>query len=142
MGPGTTATVENLGTFGNNWARSLPTATVLRMPAMLLYITAPDRTQAVQIGRTLVEERLIACANVLDAAASIYWWEGQVREETEAVLIAKTDARNLEVVTARVCELHPYEMPCVVGVPIEAGNADYLNWVQRETVAWDDGRMG
>lgn len=112
------------------------------MSAMLLYVTAATRDDALRIARTLVQERLIACGNVIDGATSVYWWQGKVEETREAVLIAKTDARNVEQVTARVLELHAYENPAVVAVPIAGGSRDYLNWVERESTAWDDGRMG
>ncbi len=112
------------------------------MSATLLYLTAASRDDALRIARALVQERLIACANVIDAASSVYWWQGKVEETREAVLIAKTDARNVEQITARVLELHSYENPAVVAVPIVGGNRDYLTWVESESTAWDDGRMG
>ena len=112
------------------------------MPAVLLYVTAANRDEAVRIARTLVEERLVACGNVIDGATSVYSWHGKVEESREAVLIAKTDARNVERATARVVELHAYENPAVVAVPIAGGSRDYLTWVETESSAWDDGRAG
>ena len=112
------------------------------MPAMLLYVTARDRDEAAKIAAALVEERLVACGNILDGMESVYWWNGKVERSREAVLICKTDRRNVELVTARIVELHSYETPCVVALPIEAGNRDFLTWVETESTAWDDGRMG
>ena len=112
------------------------------MPSVMLYITASGRDEAARIAATLVEERLIACANILPGMESVYWWNGKVEHGREAVLIAKTDRRNVEMVTARIVALHGDETPCVVALPIETGNADYLTWVERESTAWDDGRMG
>lgn len=112
------------------------------MSSMLLYITTRDRAEAVRIAGKLVEERLISCGNVIDGMESVYWWNGKVEQAKEAVLIAKTDRRNVELVTARIVELHTYETPCVIALPIEAGNQDYLTWIERESTAWDDGRMG
>ena len=112
------------------------------MPAVLLYVTTRDREEAVRISSKLVEERLIACGNILDGMESVYWWNGKIERSKEAVLIAKTDRRNVDLVTARILELHSYDTPCVVALPIETGNGDYLSWIERESTAWDDGRSG
>ena len=112
------------------------------MSAVMLYITTRDREEAERIASTLVEERLIACGNILDGMQSVYWWNGKIEKANEAILLAKTDRRNVELVTARIIELHTYETPCVVALPIESGNSDYLTWVERESTAWDSGLMG
>ena len=85
------------------------------------------------IGRAVVEERLAACANVLDGMTSIYWWRGALEQAGEAVLILKTRAELVERLTARIKELHSYECPCVIALPIAAGDAAYLDWITRET---------
>ena len=103
------------------------------MSAVLIYITAGDRDEAVRIGRTLVEERLAACANVLDGMTSIYRWQGDICEDTEAVLIAKTTAEHVDVLTARVRGLHSYDCPCVVVLPVGGGNAGFLDWIAEQT---------
>jgi len=112
------------------------------MSAVVLYITTRDRDEASRIAATLVEERLIACGNVIDGMESIYWWQGKVERSKEAVLIAKTDRRNVDLVTARIIELHSYETPCVVALPIEGGNPEYLDWIENESMAWDSGLAG
>ena len=98
------------------------------------YVTAGSRDEALVIGRTVVEERLAACANVLDGATSIYWWQGALQQADEAVLILKTRAELVERLSARVRELHSYECPCVVALPIAAGNPAYFDWIARETM--------
>lgn len=103
------------------------------MTANMIYITAPDREAALVLARALVGERLVACANVLDGATSVFWWDGKVCEEAEAVLVCKTRADLVEAVIKRVCELHSYTCPCVVALPIEAGNPAYLDWIRTET---------
>lgn len=110
--------------------------------SILLYITTRDRDEARSIASTLVEERLIACGNVIDGMESVYWWKGKIETSQEAILIAKTDRRNAEIVTARILELHSYETPCVVALPIEGGNPEYLAWVEGESRAWDNSRSG
>jgi periplasmic divalent cation tolerance protein len=103
------------------------------MTAAIGYVTAPSRDDALRIGRTLVAERLAACANVLDGMTSVYQWQGAVEEASEAVLILKTRVELVERMTARVKQLHSYQCPCVVAWPIAAGNADYLQWIAGET---------
>ena len=103
------------------------------MEARFLYMTAPNADEARKIGEALVQERLVACANVLGPISSIYWWQGQVQRDTEAVLIAKTRVDLVERTVARVKELHSYTVPCVVSLPIEQGNPDFLRWIDAET---------
>lgn len=105
------------------------------MDLRLLYLTAGSRDEAKKIGRALVEERLAACANVIDGMESVYWWQGKLTEDREAVLIVKTRASLVEAVTARVKALHSYTVPCVVALPILDGNPDYLEWLAAETAA-------
>lgn len=105
------------------------------MDLRLLYITASSRDEAWKIGRALVEERLAACANVIDRMESVYWWQGKLTEDREAVLIVKTRAELVEAATARVKALHSYTVPCVVALPILDGNPAYLEWLQAETRA-------
>jgi periplasmic divalent cation tolerance protein len=103
------------------------------MAACFCYITAGSRDEALRIGRALVEERLAACANVLDGMTSVYWWQGALEQADEAVLIVKTRGELVDRLTARVRELHGYDCPCVVSLPIAGGNPDYLAWIAAET---------
>lgn len=103
------------------------------MALQFVYITTGSREEARRIGRALVEERLAACVNILDGMNSFYWWEGAVQDDQETVLIAKTRDRLQERLTARVRELHSYDCPCVVALPIEGGNPAYLDWLAAET---------
>jgi periplasmic divalent cation tolerance protein len=103
------------------------------MAAYFCYVTAPSREQALAMGRTIVEERLAACANVIDGVASVYWWQGALEEASEAVLILKTRVELIERLSARIKDLHPYECPCIVALPIPAGNRAYLDWIANET---------
>lgn len=100
---------------------------------VLVYITAADRAQALEIGRALVESRLAACANILPGITSIYRWEGQVHQDDEVALLAKTRSELAEAVIAKVLELHSYSCPCVVALPISAGNPAFLEWIAAET---------
>ena len=103
------------------------------MQAMWVYVTASSRQEALSIGRAVVGERLAACADILDGMTSIYWWEQSLQEEGEASLILKTRSDLIDRLTARIRELHSYACPCVVAMPIAAGNPGYLDWIFRET---------
>ncbi|MCG5244182.1 divalent-cation tolerance protein CutA [Azospirillum doebereinerae] len=103
------------------------------MDLVVAYITAGSKEEALRIGRALVEERLAACANVLDGMTSVYRWNGAVEEAPEAVLIAKTRAELFDRLAERVRALHSYDTPCVVELKLERGNPAYLDWLRAET---------
>ena len=103
------------------------------MTPTLIYVTASSPEEAARIGRTLVESRLAACANVFPAMTSIYRWQGEVHDDSEIALIVKTRRGLVDDVVAKVNELHGYDCPCVVALPITAGNPDFLQWIVAET---------
>ena len=107
------------------------------MPAAVafLYATAPDADVAASLARALVEERLIACGNVLPGVRSVYRWEGAVTEEPEAALICKTTADRADAAAARLVELHPYDLPAVTRFDAAGGSAAFAAWVAGETSA-------
>jgi len=107
-----------------------------------VYMTARDDEQARGIGRALVEERLAACVNVLGPMNSFYWWNGAVQDDREVALIAKTRAERLPQLIERVKQLHSYTCPCIVVLPLVAGNPDYLAWLQAETSLGEPPAMG
>ena len=103
------------------------------METFSVYVTAKDEAEAQRIARTVVGERLAACANVLGSISSVYWWQGKVYEENEVALILKTSAeRKLELID-RIKALHSYDCPCVVCLPIIDGSRDFLDWIVAET---------
>lgn len=99
----------------------------------IVYVTVENAAEAASIGRAVVGERLAACANILPGATSIYWWDGGVQEGGEVVMILKTRRERLDALIARIRELHSYACPCIVAVPIAAGNPAFLEWIGRET---------
>jgi periplasmic divalent cation tolerance protein len=99
----------------------------------MAYVTAADVDEARRIAKTLVEERLAACVNILGRMESVYHWEGKVQFSEEVVLLAKTTEDCFDALAARVHELHSYELPCVVAVPLARGGQDFLGWI-RENV--------
>ena len=105
------------------------------METRLIYITVADMQEAKKIGRMLLEKRLVACVNLLDAMQSMYWWEGTIEESRETVIIAKTTRRLVSSLIAAVKKSHSYDCPCIVSLPIEAGNPAFLKWISDETGA-------
>lgn len=95
----------------------------------LVLTTCPDATAAERIAHALVTERLAACVNILPIAKSIYLWKGQVESAAEQLLVIKSMARAYRSIQRRILELHPYELPEVIAVPIADGFADYLAWI-------------
>ena len=105
------------------------------MGCLLVEITASSFEEAERIGRTLVEERLAACANILPPARSLYWWEGRIEEAGETPMVLKTRAELFAPLRRRVVELHSYDCPAVLALPIADAHPDYLAWLDRETTA-------
>ena len=103
------------------------------MAELFVYVTCESLEQAEALGRSLVEQRLCACVNLLPGMRSLYWWKGKVEAGSEVVLIAKTREDLLERFTQAVKDGHSYEVPCVVALPILGGNPDYLQWIHDET---------
>lgn len=97
-----------------------------------VYVTAPDQETARRLARALLERRLVACANLFPIA-SMYHWEGRIEEAPEVAMLLKTPRANVDAVAAAVAEMHPYDVPCVVGFPIAGGHAPYYAWIDRET---------
>jgi periplasmic divalent cation tolerance protein len=100
--------------------------------AVLIYMTAGSREEAIAISRTLVESRLAACANVLAPMTAVYRWDGEIQEDEEVGFIVKTRTDLVDAVTARVGEIHSYDCPCVVALPIANGNPNFLDWIMKK----------
>ena len=99
---------------------------------LVVLITTSNEEEAVLISRTLVEERLIACANRIPVR-SMYRWKGKIEDDSEVLLICKTVEGHLDKLIERVRELHSYEVPEIVAVPVVGGSDDYLKWVEEST---------
>lgn len=100
---------------------------------VLLYVTTRDASEAREIGRSLVAERLAACANVLPEMTSVYEWEGELSESREAVLLLKTRAELADAATARVLELHSYDTPAVLALPVTGGSRAFASWIAQQS---------
>ena len=101
--------------------------------AVFVYTTWPSIVEAEQAGRNLVERRLAACVNILPRMISHYWWEGKVERAEEAVMIIKTRASLAPAVEAAVKDIHSYDVPAIVVLPVESVEQSYLGWIMAET---------
>ena len=100
---------------------------------VLVLTTLPADADGEGFGRALVEERLAACVNVLSIMDSVYRWEGRVEQETERQVVMKTSRERVDALWDRVRELHPYEVPEFIVIPIADGSDAYLRWIGEGT---------
>jgi len=100
---------------------------------LMVFTNLPDRDAALGLARALVERRLAACVNVLAGCTSVYRWQGDVEEAAEVPVLLKTRAARYPELEAAIRELHPYELPEIVAVPVVRGLPEYLDWVAEET---------
>lgn len=106
------------------------------MPDRLVVLTtAGSQKEADEIATNLVGARLAACVNIVPGITSVYRWQGEVQRDREWLLVAKTRRETLDALMKRVHELHSYEVPEVIAVPVVAGSEAYLHWVDGE-VDW------
>jgi periplasmic divalent cation tolerance protein len=96
---------------------------------LLVLSTVGSAEDAERIARALVERRLAACVNVVPGLTSVYRWKGEVQAEPERLLLIKTRVQRFEALRQALVELHPYELPEVLAVPLEGGHAPYLAWL-------------
>lgn len=103
------------------------------MSLIFFYVPTPGGEVAENIATTLLNENLIACANILPPHKALYRWEGKtVEDESEHVMILKTVESKAKAVEEKIKALHPYECPCIAQIKASDCNADYLNWAQNE----------
>ena len=105
---------------------------------LVVLVTAPSEAVGLDLGRTLVDEHLAACVNVVPGLTSIYLWEGRREETAEALLLIKTRPEGYAALQRRILELHPYSVPEVLGLPVAEGAPAYVQWV-RESVPIEGG---
>ena len=103
------------------------------MREYLVYVTAHSEEEATRIITEVVEQRLAACANIIGASKSFFWWKGAVHSDSETVMILKTSNKKIDLLISAVQELHSYDCPAIAAIEIKKGNPDFLNWISRET---------
>lgn len=102
-----------------------------RRGVRVVFVTAPPR-EAERIARTLVEERLAACANLVPHVTSLYWWDGKLNRDVETLIILKTPPRRVAKLLQRVKALHGYQVPEFLALPVVEANPAYARWVHQE----------
>ena len=95
---------------------------------MFIYVTASDEGEAKRIARSLLESKLIACANIFPIK-SMYWWEGKIEEAQEVGMILKSKAEKFKELRKKIKEIHSYEIPCICAFSVDDGLKEYLNWI-------------
>jgi periplasmic divalent cation tolerance protein len=101
--------------------------------SMVVLVTCGSEEEGLEIARTLVEERLAACVNLLSPIRSIYRWEGKTCDEKEWLLIIKTKKERFQDLEEKVKSLHSYSVPEIIGLPIVEGSSSYLHWLEQMT---------
>lgn len=102
------------------------------------FVTCPNETVAKEIARAVVEKRLAACVNVIPQITSIYEWKGKIEEDSEVLMMIKTQSSLVPALTDFVRSVHPYEVAEVIALPVEQGNFPYLHWVHQVTKSVSD----
>ena len=102
------------------------------MKVNFIYMTAGSKDEARKIGQDLVAAGLAACVNILDNMNSIYMWQGEIQDDSEVVIIAKTTEDRVPALVEKVKALHSYDCPCIVAIPVSGGNQAFLDWVTAE----------
>ena len=102
------------------------------MKINFIYMTVGSKDEARKIGRELVATRLAACVNILDNMNSFYRWDGEIQDDTEVVMIAKTTEEQVPELIKKVESMHSYDCPCIVSLPITGGHQPFLKWIAGE----------
>lgn len=104
------------------------------METLLVITNCPDEEVANTIALAVVEAKLAACVNILPRVQSVYRWQGRVESAAEIPLLIKTSSANYPVLETKIRQLHPYEVPEIIALPVTHGLPAYLNWVAAETI--------
>jgi periplasmic divalent cation tolerance protein len=103
--------------------------------AIIVMVTCSNAVEAETIANALLEEHLVACVNIAGRIRSLFHWQGAISRESESLLLMKTTEARFEALARRVKELHSYEVPEIIAMPIRVGNPDYLAWIRESTQA-------
>jgi len=103
------------------------------MDEIVVFITASNEDEAARIAKALVEAKLAGCVNIIKNIRSIYSWQGKVKDETEVLMIVKTQKSLFDSLMKKVKELHSYTVPEIIAMPIVKGSEDYLKWLREVT---------
>ncbi len=104
------------------------------MKYCIINCTVSAKEEALKIAKELVDSKLIACCNIIPNIISVYNWNNKLQEDNEVLMIIKTKAELFENVKQKILELHSYEVPEIIKIPIDEGSEDYLNWIDNQTL--------
>ena len=102
---------------------------------VVVFITADSEKTSAAIAKSLLSKRLAACVNELPGVVSRYWWKGSLETSREILLTVKTKRSMVKRIIAETKKVHPYDVPEIISIEIQEGNADYLKWIDNETKA-------
>ena len=103
------------------------------MECIVIFVACKDKQEAQSISTKLLEEHLVACVNIIDSVSSLFHWKGKIEQADEVLLSIKTTRDLFDAVRHAVKQIHSYEVPEVIAIPIVEGDVDYLDWIKRET---------
>lgn len=96
---------------------------------MRVVLCTVPTSKSEQMSQILLEEKLIACVNIIPGVKSMYWWDGKIQTDSEDLLIMKTKDELVEELTEKIKEVHPYDIPEVIALKVKDGNNDYIDWI-------------
>ncbi len=102
-------------------------------PYLVLLVTTGSGEEARRLARRLLEQKKAACVNIVPGVSSLFWWQGEISSDEENLLVIKTRAELLDEVVALVRQVHSYDVPEIIALPVVGGNREYLEWIGRET---------
>ena len=99
---------------------------------IVVLVTAADDDEARLIAKVLLEQKKAACVNIMSGIVSLFWWQDKIDQASESLLVIKTGKSLLDEVVAMVKEMHSYENPEIIALPIAGGSSRYLDWIDKE----------
>jgi periplasmic divalent cation tolerance protein len=106
-----------------------------RQEVVIVYTTASNIEEAEKIAKTLLEKKIVACVNIIPKIHSLYWWRDKLEEAEEALLLAKTTQTNIDRVIKTIKDIHSYELPAIVIIPIIKGLGEYIDYIRNECIS-------
>ncbi|RPI71056.1 MAG: divalent-cation tolerance protein CutA [Geobacteraceae bacterium] len=105
-----------------------------KVEILMVFVTVPGLKDGSRISKGVLNSRLAACVTIIPGVRSMYWWEGKIARANEAMLVVKTTRNQYRRLERKIMELHPYEVPEIIAIPLVAGSPQYIEWVKREVV--------
>lgn len=103
------------------------------MKYLVIFSTVPDHETGLKISENLIKEKLAACCNLVPGLLSVFSWKGKIQHDSEELLIIKSTEKEYEAIEKRIKDLHPYQIPEIIALPLARGSDSYLNWINQET---------